>query len=832
MKVRRVAAWWLLAGLAVAGTAAAQDRIRGPLDRNRMSALKGHVHPLALPGNDQGPVDPDMTIRQATLLFKPAASIDAFLAAQQTPSSPDYHAWLTPEEFGDRFGLSSGDIAKVTSWLESQGLKVDKVARGRHWINFSGTAAQASRTFRTSFHRFTVNGERHFANVDEPQVPADLEEVVGGFLGLDDFKLKSLAIRPMATSSKGVHTLVPDDLAAIYNIAPLYAAGFDGAGQKIAIIGDSSLDLSDIRAFRKTFNLPASDPQQILVGDDPGYNDDVVEANLDIEWAGAVARGAKILYVYGASVYGATQFAIDENLAPVLSLSFGGCEAYNRSAFRAVAQQASAQGITWLASSGDTGAAECDRFSNIPQASKGLNIGFPASIPEVTSVGGTQVDDKTAKYWSTTNTASGASALGYIPESVWNDTEFTNGFSAGGGGLSILFPKPWWQSGPGVPADKWRASPDISLAASPNHGGYQFVVYGGLYTVGGTSASAPSLAGVMALLNQYLTSKGTIAKPGLGNINPTLYRLAQGSNNIFHDIRAGDNAVRCALGTPNCVEGFVGYKAAPGYDLATGLGSVDAYNLVTQWNNGAASTVSVVADPPEAGLKDTVRLTATVGGSASGSAPTGAVTFLGLNVVESALGSAELTAGGVASITVPAASVIGGDGKVTVLYTGDTVYGASSGSVTVGVKKPASGSMVVVYITPDPVYRQTPTQSWPYSVVISEKAGVQTTLSAFTVNGVNNIGAFGGTPTVPVVLPAKGTLSAALAGNNLTVPLDRVFRFEGKDLDGTTWSRDTTIAFLESTTGGATSGIAVRSTPATVQLNPRANAPASSRIAS
>ena len=346
---------------------------------------------------------------------------------------------------------------------------MDHVARGRHWVTFSGTADQAARTFRTRFHRFQVNGQAHFANVDEPSVPSALQDVVGGFLGLNDFKPHSNVVRPQFTSSKGVHTLVPDDLAAIYNIAPLYAAGIDGTGQKIAIIGDSSLDLSDIRGFRQQFNLPFNDPIQILIGDDPGYNSDVVESNLDIEWANAVARGAQIVYLYGQDVFFTAQFAVDDNVAPVLSLSFGGCEAYNQASYRAVAQQASAQGITWLAASGDTGAAECDQTAAIPQAAKGLAVSFPASIPEITAVGGTQLDDTTAKYWSATNTPNGASALGYIPETVWNDTPLPAGFDAAGGGASILFPKPYWQTGPGVPNDKSRDIPDVSLAASPYH---------------------------------------------------------------------------------------------------------------------------------------------------------------------------------------------------------------------------------------------------------------------------------------------------------------------------------------------------------------------------
>jgi subtilase family serine protease len=184
-------------------------------------------------------------------------------------------------------------------------------------------------------------------------------------------------------------------------------------------------------------------PVVILVGDDPGYNDDVVESNLDIEWANAVARGAQIVYVYSQDVRDAAQFAVDENVAPVLSMSFGACEAYSLASFRAIAQQASAQGITWLASSGDTGAAECDRIAFIPQAAKGLNVTFPASIPEITSVGGTQFDDANGKYWAATNTANGASALGYIPETVWNDTPLVNGFMAGGG-------VPYGEVNPGV----------------------------------------------------------------------------------------------------------------------------------------------------------------------------------------------------------------------------------------------------------------------------------------------------------------------------------------------------------------------------------------------
>jgi uncharacterized protein (TIGR03437 family) len=827
MNSRPLALCCFLTVLAGAVPAAAQDRIVQPVDGTRMTALQGHVHPRALPENDRGPVSPTMPIRRASLIFKPAASLDAFLAEQQLPGSANYHQWLTPEQFGERFGLSDHDIAQVTAWLQSAGLKIDGVARGRHWITFSGTAGQAARTFNTSFHRFVVNGETHFANVEAPSVPTALADVVGGIIGLDDFKQASQIVRPQYTNSKGAHSLVPDDLAALYDIAPLYAAGIDGDGQKIAIIGDSSLDLSDLRAFRQIFNLPYNDPIQVLVGDDPGYNGDVVESNLDIEWANAIARGAQVYYVYGQDVLFAAQFAVDFNVAPIMSLSFGSCEAYNYASYRTVAQQAAAQGITWLAASGDTGGAECDRFAAIPQAAKGLSVIFPASIPEITAVGGTQVDDTTARYWAPTNTASGASALGYIPEAVWNDTPFIGGFSAGGGGASILFPKPTWQTGPGVPDDKARDIPDVALAASPNHAAYQVYVYGGLYLVGGTSAATPSMAGVVALLNHYLTSKSILGKPGLGNINPALYRMAQSSNNVFHDVTAGDNKVRCALGSPNCVEGLVGYAAGAGYDPASGLGSLDVYNLVTQWNAGTPSTTTVTANPAQVAWNDTVHLAATVrgGGSAgtAGPAPTGTVSFLMHNyATDAALGAAQLTANGAtstAALDVAAASAVGIDGVITALYDGDKTYNASSGTVSVGVVRPAAGSLVVPFITPNPVYKQTPSGDWPYVVVLSEMGNVQTTLTAFTVNGANYLGAFGSSP---IVIPAKGTLETALDGSNLTVPLNQIFHFEGKDLNGATWSRDVTVQFVGALYPGASTGIALSAVPAKVLQNPKA----------
>ena len=207
-------------------------------------------------------------------------------------------------------------------------------------------------------------------------------------------------------------------------------------------------------------------------------------------------------------------------------------------------------------------------------------------------MGGTQFDDAGGGYWASTNSTTQASALGYIPERVWNDNGI-GGIGGGGGGASIVFPRPSWQTGPGVPAGTARLIPDISLSSSALHVGY-FVYSGGVAYFGGTSVAAPVMAGVTALLNQYLVQTGAVPAAGLGNINPNLYRMAATTTDVFHDIVNGDNGVACANGTPDCVNGYFGHSAGPGYDLATGLGSIDADKLVKRWSNHPAISSAVV----------------------------------------------------------------------------------------------------------------------------------------------------------------------------------------------------------------------------------------------
>jgi uncharacterized protein (TIGR03437 family) len=585
---------------------AQHDRVAARIDQSRTVVLQGQTHSRARPQFDQGRVEPTFELPSLMMHLKTSteqqAELQQLLAAQQDPSSPDFHKWLTPEQFADRFGVSQNDIDKITAWIQSQGLTVKQVARSRSWIIFGGTAEQAQAAFRTEIHRYNANGVSFYSNSTDPSIPAGLAGIVSGVRGLNNIHLKPRYVKggdPKMTLANGSHRIAPDDLATIYNIAPLYRAGIDGTGQTIAVVGQTAINLSDLRTFRSRFNLPAQTVQQVLVPGhpDPGISDaDLGEADLDIEWAGAVARNATIVYVYSDDVLASLYHAVDQNLASVVTMSYGACEGsdlIDLPPMQAAAQHANAQGMTWLAASGDSGAADCEDIG-AAVAQNGLAVDAPSSIPEVTGMGGTTLNEQGGSYWNSTNDANSASALSYIPEKVWNDTSIDGMLSASGGGMSIFFPRPAWQTGSGVPADAFRHVPDLALSSSVDHDGYYVFSGGSSAYYGGTSVAAPSMAGIVALLSQYLVSTGSQKKPGVGNINPTLYRLAQSNPSAFHDVTVGDNMVPCASGSVACTNGQYGHTSGPGYDNATGLGSPDAFNLVHAWSSSPAINSAVV----------------------------------------------------------------------------------------------------------------------------------------------------------------------------------------------------------------------------------------------
>ena len=579
-----------------------------------MSEMRGNVHPLARAEFDQGALDPSQMLQRVTIFFQRSAAqqqaLELFLAEQQDPASPQYQKSISPQEFGARFGLGDTDLNKVKDWLTSQGFAINEVGQGHGWITFSGSVGQIASALQTELHQYSINGDVHFANGTDPAIPSALSGVVAGIRGLNDFRPHPRAtlqkrVKPDFTSSiSGNHYLAPDDVSRIYNLSGLYTAGIDGSGQKIAVMGQTDIKLTDIATFRSAAGLPANVPQIVLVpgSKDPGVvTADLGEASLDVEWAGAVARNAQIIYVNsGNGAIDALLYAVNQNIAPVLSISYGDCEPHFTSSditfFTNLGQQANAQGQTIVAPTGDEGAADCDYPSGttpVTIAKSGLAVDLPAGLPYATAIGGTAFSEGNGTYWSATNNSNNGSALFYIPEIAWNDTTFeiANGgsLSATGGGASKLFAKPSWQAGTGVPNDGARDIPDISFNGSLDHDGFIICSNGdcvngfratdsSLDVVGGTSVGVPVFAGMVVLLNQKMAS-------AQGNVNPRLYALSAAAPYLFHDVTSGDNKVPCLAGTTDCPSGgTIGFTAGTGYDLVTGLGSVDAYSLVNNWN--------------------------------------------------------------------------------------------------------------------------------------------------------------------------------------------------------------------------------------------------------
>jgi len=687
---------WVVAWLVLAAPALPAQAPRVPAritaainDANRMT-LRGNVHPYARPQFDQGLSADSLPLEHMLLVLQRSARQEAalatLLAQQQDPSSPQFHKWLTPAQFGQQFGPADADITATTDWLASQGFRVNSVSAGRTVIDFSGTAAQVRTAFRTEIHRYVVNGQEHWANASDPQIPAALAPTIAGINSLHNFSLRPLhhllgsfskskttgEVKPVNPlfSFPGCggpcNAVGPADFATIYNVLPLWNAGVDGTGQAIAIAQNTNLNVQDVRNFRSLFGLPPNDPHIIVNGIDPGITDpdSESEADLDVQWSGAVAKNAAIDLVVSAS--GATdgvilsaQYVVDNNFAPIMSVSFGQCELFLGTAanqqINQLWQQAAAEGITVLVASGDEGSAACE--SPVSQFSiTGLAVNGLASTPYDVAVGGTSFNDlgNSGQFWNSTNAPNTqASALGYIPETSWNDT-CTNaqlaslGFSANGetncnnaqlqqlgfltvtgagGGASKCtaptgstpstcaggYPKPSWQIGAGVPNDGFRDLPDVSLFSDGPFGTSFYIICqsdqnpGGqacnlnspffdFLGVGGTSASAPAFAGIVAMINQRTGTRQ-------GNTNPTLYQLASSSRAscasvaapagscIFYDVTSGTNAMPCLKGSPNCTVSvssdlygvLSGYSTTGGYDLATGLGSVNATNLVNNW---------------------------------------------------------------------------------------------------------------------------------------------------------------------------------------------------------------------------------------------------------
>ncbi len=562
-------------------------------DADRVT-LSGNVPPFARLQVEIGRTAPTLPMQRMVLVLQPQAGaqdrLEQLLADLTDPAATRYHQWLTPEQFGAEFGLNDRDLKVVTDWLVQHGFTIDEVAKGRGWINFSGTAAQVEQAFATEMHDYQVDGVVRHANSIDPSLPRALTELVTGVVSLNNKPLQmhhaAVQLSPDFTAGSA-HYMVPGDFATIYDLSPTFKSGINGTGETIAIVARTDIKTSDVEGFRSAFWLPVSNlPVLVHNGTDPGDlgGDEELEADLDAEWSGAAAPGATIDVVVSASTQStdgiilSAQYIVDNNLAPVMSTSFGSCEADQGAAglafINSMWSQAAAQGISSFVSSGDSGASGCDVQTSA--RGTGLAVNGLCSTPYDICVGGTEFNEgrKGSAFWSPVNRPDGGSVIAYIPEEGWNESANVRGDSglwSSGGGASKVYPKPSWQSARGVPNDHHRDVPDVSLSAA-FHDAYVVLRGTDVYAVFGTSASTPSFAGLMALIVQKTGDRQ-------GNANPVLYQLAAQqyksarSPRIFHDITSGNNSV------PK----LRGFSCGPGYDQVTGLGSVDGGLLLANW---------------------------------------------------------------------------------------------------------------------------------------------------------------------------------------------------------------------------------------------------------
>ncbi len=692
--------------VAQAATPDATPLVTGPVSDTETVALANSLPAAIATASDTGALEAGRSLPHLQVVLKrPAArqsALDALVAAQTTPGSPQFRHWLTPAQLKADYGPAEADIARTVGWLQSKGLTVNRVSPTGMSIDISGTTESVGAAFRTSLHAYSLAGEQHIGPAVAPSIPAALAPVVAG-ITLSNFFPKAQFQRPAIKSASFAgakihhvgtsytatvqgttfYAVTPSDFATIYDEtqafagSPFFSAPVTGKGQTIVVAEQTDIKAADWNTFRKTFGLTGykgtltfSHPSGCA---DPGMTPDEGEAALDAEWSSAVAPDASIIV---ASCAGTApfEFGVETTLqnlvefgtpAATISISYGGGEQGNGLTFlqgwENLVEEGASEGISIFVSTGDSAAAGSDLAGNGP-AVAGLAVNGLASNPYDTAVGGTDFQDtalrENSRYWSATNSTTGGSALSYIPEIPWdnscsniinyqfvgssgpikncNTVPATAGYQnvvGGSGGQSLLYAKPDWQltSLPGVPNDGVRDLPDISLFAANGFWNH-FYLYcmsdaneGGVpcnYTVandflgsaaGGTSFAAPDFAGIAALIAQYKGLRVGNVAPRLYQIaqlqfsNPTLVKSCNASNGnaisracVFNDVTKGDISVACKTGSPNCFTNAnsthglgvlssttskltPAFPATQGYDLATGLGTVNVTNLLENY---------------------------------------------------------------------------------------------------------------------------------------------------------------------------------------------------------------------------------------------------------
>jgi subtilase family serine protease len=760
------------------------------VDEAQLTVLKGNTHPLARPQFDLGTAPADLPMQRMLLVLRRSpqqeSALRKLLDDQQDKSSPSYHKWLTPEQFGQQFGPADADLQTITSWLQSHGFQVGST-KGRTVLEFSGSAGQVQEAFHTTIHKYLVNSEQHWANASDPSIPAALTPAVAGVLTLHNF-IKKPAIhfsgeavpaklvpgkkRPQVTFTENgqvIHALEPADFEVIYGMNSVTVPSLS----TIAVVGRSNLysDGQDVSNFLGIFG--GGSFSIMINGSDPGDlgGGEEAEATLDSSWSVGLASSATVHLVVSATTNTtdgidlSEAFIVENDLAAIMTESFSACELYatdtQLAGASALAEQAAAQGITYIVSTGDSGAEGCDD-PEAPPATHPISVNYLASTAFNVAVGGTMFneDGEDSKYWSSSPPIS-ETALSYIPENVWNESSATNGLWASSGGASAGnvasgigttggVSKPSWQAGvAGIPQDQVRDLPDVSLTAAshdpyvlclegscvPNSQGYIYV-----YFISGTSAAAPSFAGIMAFVDEQ--NAQATGNSRVGQASYVLYRLAatqseypsqcNGSNTsappasicIFNDVTVGDNVVPGEVGTD--------YQATSGYDLATGLGSVNVGNLLSNWNSVTFNpTTTTFSMTPPANLTHgtSVSFNATVSPNSGNGIPTGDVSlaaYTGPNepgYVGLTLSGLYTLAGGVVNGST-AELPGGGPYWLNAIYSGDANYAPSTSLAIQVTVSPEPSTTTLSVLTANQSGQALPFTSGPFGSFVYLRADV------------------------------------------------------------------------------------------------------------
>lgn len=531
----------------------------------------------------QNATNPQQMLNLAVALkIQNSGQLNSFLTDLYNPSSPQYHQYLTAQQFTDKF-IGNTVRQQVRDYLTQAGLTVNDSGLGSV-VNVSGTVAQVEATFNIHISNYKdKNGRSFYSNDVTPALPTNIAkdiQYIGGLSNSERLRsqmsVQDRSIQPNANTgtpqgcsdavnyANAYGSFTPNQIATAYNFNGFYTANNYGQGQAIALVELDDYNDSDIAAYQNCFGT-AIPVKRVLVDGGTSIGDGEDEVELDIEVITGMATKLSSLLVYEAhndlgSLLDEYQKIANDNLAPVVSTSWGGCEANTAGDFiqaeNTVLQQMAAQGQSVFAAAGDDGSEGCGNST--------ISAEDPASQPYVTGVGGTQL------------IINGDNS--YKQETVWNEYNRVDLLGrrggAGGGGISTIWTQPTYQNGTGTVnaySNRHREVPDVSADADP-YTGYTVYIKGSFEAAAGTSAAAPLWAAAAGLTNNYLASKNLSY---LGFANPLIYGIFKAyPGAALHDVTMGDNCYDSSCGTPDSGSGT--YPATTGYDQATGTGSFDA----------------------------------------------------------------------------------------------------------------------------------------------------------------------------------------------------------------------------------------------------------------